>query len=453
MSRSRFDVAGAVEIGRGPPATVASIAATSMAMPATPTALQPPLLQPQPPQQRSLYAACLSVFERLYSFPLFEFYLFPEGEDYFLLPDAPMIDPVGALWSTFRLGAPLCMLYNQMRPRRPLAVADVSALPPGVYPPACKDCLYRFAAACEQDGFAEAADFSPSELYRDETHGFVKSLRVVQALLARIDAAGLAPPRRPLPVPLPIPHPDLSDPAAAGELGDAMGGSGAGGSDGAAVARNRARLVKELLETERGYVQALERLYEFQRAAVRESVLSLEAARSVFANLADLVDFQRRFAIQLEATLVPLPAEQRIGRLFLRNEDGFAVYQTFCANYQRAARVVAQESEALKRLAAIIDPAQMLSFLIKPVQRVCKYPLLLQELIKLTDAEVYPYFEELKDGLEAIKRVTEKVNEEERIQDMEKLKMELFERVEDWKSHNYDDFGSLLLSDKFMMRS
>jgi cell division control protein 24 len=73
------------------------------------------------------------------------------------------------------------------------------------------------------------------------------------------------------------------------------------------------------------------------------------------------------------------------------------------------------------------------SYLIKPVQRVCKYPLLLQELIKLTDAGTYPFYDELKEGLEAIKRVTERVNEQKRREENELMKNDLADRMEDWK--------------------
>ena len=89
--------------------------------------------------------------------------------------------------------------------------------------------------------------------------------------------------------------------------------------------------------------------------------------------------------------------------------------------------------DSLQKLSHIIPTIQLQSYLIKPVQRICKYPLLLKELIKLSDPETYPYLNELNEGYEAIKRVTEKVNEEERMLDMEMIRQELLDRVEDWK--------------------
>ena len=61
--------------------------------------------------------------------------------------------------------------------------------------------------------------------------------------------------------------------------------------------------------------------------------------------------------------------------------------------------------------------------------------------------------DELKIGLDAAKRITEQVNEEQRRGDNKLLKFDLIERVEDWKGLNVEDFGDLLLWDRFPMSS
>lgn len=70
-------------------------------------------------------------------------------------------------------------------------------------------------------------------------------------------------------------------------------------------------------------------------------------------------------------------------------------------------------------------------FHIKPVQRLTKYHLLMDNLIKATDSE-NPYYQEQVDGLETIKRITEKVNEETRKQENRHAVEDLRQRVEDW---------------------
>lgn len=98
-----------------------------------------------------------------------------------------------------------------------------------------------------------------------------------------------------------------------------------------------------------------------------------------------------------------------------------------------------------------LDPSYELpTFLIKPVQRICKYPLLLDQLLKKTASEA-PFYQELADGLQVIRRITDKVNETRRLQENIQLVRDLETRVEDWKGHSISTFGSLLLSDVFMV--
>ena len=123
----------------------------------------------------SLFSNCLTLIEKLYSFPLFEFYLFPDGVEILQLQDSPLIDPISILWSCFRLGAPLCMIYNQISPHAPLNVSDVSSIRPPNYTAICKKDVYNFIVACRDNlQIKEVENFQLSELYKEDTHGFVK---------------------------------------------------------------------------------------------------------------------------------------------------------------------------------------------------------------------------------------------------------------------------------------
>ena len=113
------------------------------------------------------------------------------------------------------------------------------------------------------------------------------------------------------------------------------------------------------------------------------------------------------------------------------------------------------------------------SFLIKPVQRICRYPLLLQQLLKSTNRGSYPYYGELVLGVEAAKRVADMVNQKRREAENTPSIQELQKRVTDWKvrlcficlgidrlllSNRHQglhpfEFGSLQLYDTFLMPS
>ncbi|KAJ3097831.1 hypothetical protein HDU97_004528 [Phlyctochytrium planicorne] len=378
---------------------------------------------------KSLFQACMTLIEKLYGFPLFEFYLFPDGTAMYQTDPPPLIDPVAILWGCFRLGAPLCILYNQLNPRSPLNVNDVSSIRPPKYTNICKDNVYHFIVACKRElDISEKDVFSISELYKDDTNGFVKVLKTVDLVMERIESRGLLPPKRNLPFNVPT-------------------------QDAEAPTDNRSKLINELIDTERKYINDLEVIQNYKKEALHQNLLSKDDVHTLFGNLDELLDFQRRFLIAMESTL-SLPAnEQRIGQLFNLNEDYFAVYHSFCANYQFATNFALQETERLNRLAHLIPPNMLQSYLIKPVQRVCRYPLLLQELVKLSQNTSYPLLDELNEGLEAIKRVTEKVNEQKRVEENRQMKNDLGRMVEDWKGLQIDDFGELILSDKFFMIS
>jgi cell division control protein 24 len=97
----------------------------------------------------------------------------------------------------------------------------------------------------------------------------------------------------------------------------------------------------------------------------------------------------------------------------------------------------------------LINPkAELQAFLIKPVQRICKYPLLLESLQKRCPT-THEFYKELVQGTEACKRVTDRVNEaQRRAENVATVKL-LEKRVEDWKGHALSNFGELLLDDVF----
>lgn len=58
----------------------------------------------------------------------------------------------------------------------------------------------------------------------------------------------------------------------------------------------------------------------------------------------------------------------------------------------------------------------MQSFLIKPIQRICKYPLLLKELLKHTPDD-HPDYEYLSKSCQSIEEIVKKINERKREKD------------------------------------
>lgn len=183
-----------------------------------------------------------------------------------------------------------------------------------------------------------------------------------------------------------------------------------------------------------------------------QEVLNPDTIHYLFGNLNSLVDFQRRFLIYLEEIGEKPAEEQNFGSLFSQMEDQFAVYEPYCSNFFSAQDLVVQEAPKLQKLAGILNPVYELpSMLIKPVQRICKYPLLLNQLIKSMKPD-WPHYEDMEEGLESVKRVTDKVNETQRKHENIQVVDDLKRRIDELRTAQIDSFGSLLLHDKLVMR-
>lgn len=67
----------------------------------------------------------------------------------------------------------------------------------------------------------------------------------------------------------------------------------------------------------------------------------------------------------------------------------------------------------------------------------------------LNGKDEYQHLDELKAGVAAAKRITDKINEEQRRAENLATVKNLEGRVEDWKGHHISNFGTLLVDDVF----
>lgn len=72
-------------------------------------------------------------------------------------------------------------------------------------------------------------------------------------------------------------------------------------------------------------------------------------------------------------------------------------------------------------------------------------------MIKACSPNTYSYYEELKSGQEATKRIADKINEAQRHAENEQTVKSLHARISDWKGHHLENFGELLLDDVFVV--
>ncbi|EFN76027.1 Protein still life, isoforms C/SIF type 2 [Harpegnathos saltator] len=195
------------------------------------------------------------------------------------------------------------------------------------------------------------------------------------------------------------------------------------------------KVILELIETERTYVKNLNNLLEnYLEPLKRETFLSNAEINALFGNIQEIVTFQRQFlqnldhAIEMEAHFNSFdhPSQFKgvlfsIGSAFLYYVNHFKLYSSFCASHSKAQKVLHpnEGNQALQEFLQARNPRQqhsstLESYLIKPIQRILKYPLLLQQLRNLTDERSEEH-QHLIEALKGMEKVAEHINEMQRI--------------------------------------
>jgi len=142
----------------------------------------------------------------------------------------------------------------------------------------------------------------------------------------------------------------------------------------------RDHVVRELVDTERKYVQDLENLHELKRAIEQKGVIPGDVVHDIFLNINAILDFQRRFLIRIETTNSQPDSRQEWGLPFSTYEEAFGIYQPFIANQRKAAAIAMREFDKISQAdhPVVVDFNTLDGFLLKPMQRLVKYPLLLK---------------------------------------------------------------------------
>ncbi|KAG8969523.1 hypothetical protein FRC03_002384 [Tulasnella sp. 419] len=356
-------------------------------------------------------------------------------------------DPVNQLWDCLALGIPLCFLYNLL----PYPHLDINTNPSEFDHENIKEkkrATAKFIIAItslKNNGAWEGPDnFTISELHSEtrNTNGFVKVVGVVSHLVTLLPQDSLMPELPPSP---PLPS------AVTASTGTGFHSAISLDSSVSSAETERNQVLRELIETERKYVGDLEVMREYATALGTNGIMDQDTIHHLFPNLNKLLDFQRQFLIVLEGIYEQPWQQQRWGNAFTSKEDEFAVYEPYCANYTSASELLLVEEQNLMALCNMIHPrSELPAFLIKPVQRICKYPLLLESLAKKVTDD-YQYKDELLEGVATAKRIADQVNEaQRRAENIQTVKL-LEQRVEDWKGHHLQNFGELLLDEVFFV--
>ncbi|XP_062841656.1 spermatogenesis-associated protein 13 [Trichomycterus rosablanca] len=186
----------------------------------------------------------------------------------------------------------------------------------------------------------------------------------------------------------------------------------------------RANVVREIMNTERVYIKHLRDICEgyIRQCRKHPGMFTDTQLRTIFSNIEAIYKFQRTFLKDLEKNYdKENPHLSEIGACFLQQGEGFSIYSEYCNTHPAACaelqRLMKQSRykhffEACRLLQQMID-ISIAGFLLTPVQKICKYPLQLGELLKYTPKD-HSDHTGVCQAYEAMKNVASLINERKR---------------------------------------
>ncbi|NXF99247.1 DNMBP protein, partial [Sakesphorus luctuosus] len=189
----------------------------------------------------------------------------------------------------------------------------------------------------------------------------------------------------------------------------------------------RSKVIEELLQTERDYIRDLEMCVERIMVPLQQAQMQNIDFEGLFGNIHMVISFSKQLLTSLEAS-------DAIGPVFLAQRAELeSVYKVYCQNHDEAIALLEtyeKDEKMQKLLLDLLDSLRSLysewgctnyinlgSFLIKPVQRVMRYPLLLMELLSATP-EAHPDKAPLTAAVLAVKEINVNINEYKRRKDL-----------------------------------
>ncbi|KAL2780694.1 rho guanine nucleotide exchange factor 38 isoform 1 [Daubentonia madagascariensis] len=197
----------------------------------------------------------------------------------------------------------------------------------------------------------------------------------------------------------------------------------------------RAKIIKELIQTEKDYLNDLELCVQEVVQPLRNKQIDRLDVDSLFSNIESVHQISAKLLSLLEeATTDVEPTMQVIGEVFLQIKGPLEdIYKIYCYHHDEAHSVLEsyeKEEELKQHLSHCIQSLKKIymqegkpnlldmgSLMIKPIQRVMKYPLLLCELRNSTPPS-HPDYRALEDAFAAVKDINVNINELKRRKDL-----------------------------------
>ncbi|KAM3669839.1 rho guanine nucleotide exchange factor 4 isoform 1-T1 [Ammospiza maritima maritima] len=208
----------------------------------------------------------------------------------------------------------------------------------------------------------------------------------------------------------------------------------------------RTNVINEIISTERDYIKHLKDICEgyIKQCRKRADMFTEEQLKTIFGNIEDIYRCQKKFVKALEKKFnKDHPHLSEVGSCFLEYQTEFQIYSEYCNNHPNACLELSRLAkvnkyvyffEACRLLQKMID-ISLDGFLLTPVQKICKYPLQLAELLKYTNPQ-HRDFKDVEAALNAMKNVARLINERKRrLENIDKI-AQWQSSIEDWEGED-----------------
>lgn len=188
----------------------------------------------------------------------------------------------------------------------------------------------------------------------------------------------------------------------------------------------RNKVLNECINTERDYIRDLEVMIKYFKNPMVELGLMGKAESSViFSNVSVLVDVNKALYKGLFSAAKEAKGgdNAKIGDCFLEMSAYLKMYSMYCGNQTNSREAINELLKSNAKAKAYVDKQtievaelrklSIKDYLIKPIQRLCKYPLLLRETIKYTEKD-HPDYAKLEEAYMKIEQVVASVEESKR---------------------------------------
>ncbi|XP_049621277.1 pleckstrin homology domain-containing family G member 1 [Suncus etruscus] len=218
------------------------------------------------------------------------------------------------------------------------------------------------------------------------------------------------------------------------------------------------RVVQEIVETERTYVQDLKRIVEDYLDCIRGQAklpLGVEERSALFGNIQDIYHFNSELLQDLENCENDPVA---IAECFVSKSEDFHIYTQYCTNYPSSVAVLTEclRNKVLakffrERQETLNHSLPLGSYLLKPVQRILKYHLLLHEIENhlAKDTEGYDV---VLEAIDTMQRVAWHINDMKRKHEHAVRLQEIQSLLTNWKGPDLTSYGELVLEGTFRIQ-